>query len=190
MEEDEPSVIDVDPAGDVILEVCCPDGKRSLLVSSKVLTLASPAFADLCNSQFNTDLGNHLTAAKPSIPLSDDNAKAIIVFCNAIHHRTNEVPRTLELTCLENLAVICDKYDCASTLQPWSAMWLQARIEAHAPEELNKLLFAAYVLDSPDAFSRISWEILMVQVGPFVHLPGLTDNDLVTGNILGMSMWL
>lgn len=47
MEEDEPSVIDVDPAGDVILEVCCLDGKRSLLVSSKVLTLASQAFADV-----------------------------------------------------------------------------------------------------------------------------------------------
>ncbi len=57
-------------------------------------------------------------------------------------------------------------------------------------KDLDRLLFAAYVLDSPDAFSRVSWEILFVQVGPFVNLPGLIDYELVTGNILGMSIKL
>lgn len=42
MRKDEASVINVDPNGDAILEVSCPDGKTHLLVSSKVLTLASP----------------------------------------------------------------------------------------------------------------------------------------------------
>jgi len=94
------------------------------------------------------------------------------------------------MTCLEDLAIICDKYNCTSALTPWSAMRLQAGIESLAVEDLDKLLFASYVLDSPDAFSRISWEILFVQVGPFVTIPGVTDHNLVTGDILGMSIKL
>lgn len=65
-------------------------------------------------------------------------------------------------------------------------MWLQAEIESNAAKNLNKLLSAAYVLDIPDAFSRISWEILLAQAGPFVSLSGVTDHSLVFGNILGM----
>jgi len=42
MVADEASVAKIDPNGDTILEVSCPDGERRLLVSSKVLTLASP----------------------------------------------------------------------------------------------------------------------------------------------------
>jgi len=51
---------------------------------------------------------------------------------------------------------------------------LQARIESFTAKDPNKLLFAVYVLDGPDAFSKISWEILLIQVGPFVNLPEVT----------------
>ena len=186
MAEDNASMINVDPNGDIILEVSCPDGKKRLLVSSKVLTLASPVFAAMFSSGFKESLSNQATSGKPPIPLPDDNAEAFTILCNAIHYRTDEVPRTVALACLENLAIICDKYNCTSALTPWNAMWLQAGIESHDAKDLNKLLFAAYVLDVPDAFSRISWEILLAQVGPFVDLPGVTDHGLVTGNMLGM----
>lgn len=149
--------------------------------------LASPVFAKMFNSQFKEGLGNnHPTPAKPPIPLPDDNAEAVVVLCNVIHLRTSEVPKKLALNCLTDLAVICDKYDCTSALAPWSAIWLQAGIASLAVKDLDRLLFAAYVLDSPDAFSRVSWEILFVQVGPFVILPGLIGHELVTGNILSI----
>jgi len=35
-------------------------------------------------------------------------------------------------------------------------MWLQVGVESHDAKDLNKLLFAAYILDILDAFSRIS----------------------------------
>ena len=38
----------------------------------------------------------------------------------------------------------------------WSAMWLQAGIESVAVKDFDKLLFAAYILDNPDTFLRIS----------------------------------
>ncbi len=105
MVEDEASVINMDPNGDVMLEVSCPDGKTLLLVSFKVLTLASAVFATMSNSQFKEDLSNYPTSGKPSIPLPDDNAEAVIVLCNAIHLRTGEIPKNLALACLEDLAV-------------------------------------------------------------------------------------
>jgi len=95
MGEDEASVINIDPNGDTILEVSCPNGKTCLHVSSKVLTLASPVFAKMFNSRFKEGLGNCSTSGKLPIPLPDDNAEAFIVLCNAIHYRTDEVPRTL-----------------------------------------------------------------------------------------------
>ena len=186
MAEDETSVTTVDPNGDTILEVSSSGGKTHLLVSSKVLTLASPVFEAMFNSRFKEGLSHYPTSGKPPIPLPDDNAEAVTILCNAIHYRTNEVPNKLASACLENLAIICDKYDCTSALAPWSAMWLQAEIESNAAKNLNKLLSAAYVLDIPDAFSRISWEILLAQAGPFVSLSGVTDHSLVFGNILGM----
>ena len=155
MAEDKASLISIDHNGDTLLEVSNPDGKTRLLVSSKVLTLASPVFAAMFKSRFKEGLNNHSKSAKPPIPLLDDNAEAVIVLCNAIHLRTSEMPKKLAVACLKDLAVVCDKYDCTSALTPWSAMWLQAGTECLAVEDLDKLLFAAYVLDNPDAFSRV-----------------------------------
>ena len=182
MAEDKVTVVNVDPNGDVILEVSCSDGRIHLLVSSKVLSLASPVFSTMLNSRFKEGLSNHPPTGKRLISLPDDNAEAFTILCNAIHYRTDQVPRKLTLVCLENIAIICDKYDCTSALTPWSAMWLHAGIKSFDAKDLNKLLFAAFVLDDPTAFSRISWEILLAQVGPFVDLPGMTDHDLVTSN--------
>jgi hypothetical protein len=183
MAENEVSVTDIDPHGDVIIELS-PDRKTRLLVSSKVLTLASPVFGKMLSSRFKEGLSNHANQ-KTVIPLPDDNAEAFLVVCNIIHHRNYQVPKKLATDCLENFATICDKYDMLSALAPSSAVLLQTSIETSAAEDFNKLLLAAYLLDVPDAFTRISWEILLIQVGPFIDLPGVSDHDLVSHNLLG-----
>ena len=187
MAEDEVLVVNADPDGDLFLELSLPDGKTRLLVSSKVLTLVSDVFAKMLSSRFKEGLRTHATSEKPLIPLSEDDAEAFIILCKVIHHHMDEVPRTLTPTCLEKIAIICDKYNCTRALAHSSMTWLQAGIETSVAKDFNKLLFAAYVLDIPDAFSRISWEILVVQVGPFFNLPGLTDQDLVSHDLLGIS---
>jgi len=53
-------------------------------------------------------------------------------------------------------------------------------------KDLNKFLFATYVLDILNAFSSVSWKILFVQVGSFVNLSILIGHELVTNNILSM----
>lgn len=84
--------------------------------------------------------------------------------------------------------LICDKYDMTHSLMSWSRIWLRAGIESSAPEHFNKLLLIAYILDIPDSFSKLSWEIISRQAGPSVDLPELVDHDLVRRDVLGMPL--
>ena len=178
----------IDPDGDVFLEFTNSDGSKSqLLVSSKVLTLASPVFRIMFNSQFKESMSNRSTFQKQSIPLPDDDLEAFTVLCNILHHRNFEVPKELTIDSLENLGVICDKYDCTRVLEIWSTIWLKPWIASHRSVNLNKLLLIAFLLNNPYAFSRFSWEIISAHSGQFMVLPGVSDHPLVRYDILGKS---
>ena len=140
------------------------------------------------NSQFKEGLSIRAISRGSPIPLPDEDGPAFLVFCAAIHYQTDEVPRKLDLKCLENLATICDKYRCTSALAPWSTRLLDEVTEGLIGNNLERSFYAAYVLDSPEAFSRISLVILYTQVGPFVHPSGIANDDLVIGNVLGRSV--
>jgi len=85
MAEDKASLISINHNGNTLLEVSGPEGKILLLLSSKVLTLASPVFAAMFKSYFKEGLNNHSKSVKPPILLLDDNTEAVIVLCNASH---------------------------------------------------------------------------------------------------------
>lgn len=183
----EATVVNIDPNGDVFLELSDLDRNVRLLVSSKVLALVSPVFAAMFRSRFKEGLNNGPPPSEvPLIPLPEDDLEAFLVLCKVTHFQIKEVPKSLTSTCLEKFAIICDKYDCVGALKHSSTVWLHAALKTSAVEDFNKLLFAAYVLDIPDAFSRISWQIVLVQVGSFVFLPGLACPDIVTHDLSSM----
>jgi hypothetical protein len=183
-----PPVNAVDPDGDIILELTRPDGKSHLLVSSKVLALASPVFARMFKSQFKEGLSNNSSTSEAPrvIQLSDDDEEAFIFLCNLLHYRRSNVPLKLTVDCLSNLAIICDKWDLTPAVAPFAESWIQG-VACPDRKARNKLFSVAYVLDAPHAFSMLSWEILAAQVGPFVDLPGLSDNELVPNSLISMS---
>ncbi len=172
----------IDPEGDVVLEF----RDEQLLVSSKVLSLVSPVFAAMFKPQFKEGIQFHLAAGEPlTVPLPEDDAKAFILLCKVVHHRSDEIPAEPDISCLENLACICDKYHCTRAIVNSCVLWLQKLIKVAPPEGLNRLLLVAYILDLPEFFSTISWEILLLQAGPFVSLPILADHPLVRHDLLG-----
>jgi len=188
MSEKEASVTDVDPNGDVLLELSGPQGETHLRVSSKVLSLSSMVFAKMLTSQFKEGLSSSSSSGTlHRTPLPDEDVEAFTLLCNVIHFRKDLVPRKPTVTCLENLAIICDKWDFTSAIAASSELWLQNWIRSTGNRDLSKLLFVAYVLDTPDAFSRISWEILIAQVGLFVNLSGLSEHELMPYSLPGMS---
>lgn len=78
--------LDIDPDGDVYL---CTD-KFKLLVSSKVLSVASPVFQKLFGPHFAE--GSQVSSTRPgSVLLSEDNAEALVALCQILHYQFHKV---------------------------------------------------------------------------------------------------
>ncbi|KAL8826154.1 MAG: hypothetical protein Q9191_003978 [Dirinaria sp. TL-2023a] len=124
-------------------------------------------------------------SAPASIRLPEDNAAAMEIFCRAIHYQINDISEPVTPTQLENLAVLCDKYDCVRALKPWTTLWFTAALEDYpSKDSCLKLLVAACALDDPHAFSMVSWEIVVTRQGPIRGLEKLTDHDLMPKTVL------
>ena len=134
------------------------DTSANLLVSSKVLSLASPVFAALLGPKFLE--GNDIRRGVcPVIELHDDDPAAITLICNTLHYRYDSVPTHLEAEQLGQIAILCDKYDCSKSFQPWSEKWLSSS-DGVRFSDLGHLLLATYKLNDPDHFASFSAELI------------------------------
>lgn len=154
-----PSVMDVDPHGDVFL-LLGPSESLSLRVSSKALSLASPVFAALFSPRFSEGqpLSSSLEVRK--VPLPEDDPDAMTQICYAIHfYRT--VPRTLPVPLLESVASLCDKYDLAIALAAWSELWLRDwTVKAKGEDDWVTMMYISAVFMSHWAFHLSSKKLL------------------------------
>jgi hypothetical protein len=181
----ETSFLSIDPDGDITLEFSRSGARTHLQVSSKILSLASPVFARMFKSQFAEGLNNHPTSANSVvIPLPDEDEEAFTVICNALHYRMGSTIPNLSTACLENIAVICDKWDFVNAISPSAEIWL-FNINYKECQDLPRYLIAAYLLDAPCAFGMISWDILMNQVGTPDGLHCGKLDDFIPINLLG-----
>lgn len=166
---------EIDPEGDLYLEV----GTLLLLVSSKVLRLASPVFDKMLSSRFKEGLLNQQGMGKPNVTLPGDDQKGVELVCRILHHRIIQVPLKISNASLYAVAVVCDKYDCVSVLKVWATTWFQYEgLLATLDGSSYDLLSAAYVFDLPEKFSLVSWSMLLQHAGNFTgfqidegHLP-------------------
>jgi len=173
---------------DIALEFTTPEGKAHLLVSSRVLSLASLVFARMFKSRFKEGLGNKTTTVGPvTIPLPEDDEAAFKLLCSVLHFRLSDPTHTPDLDLLLSLFISCDKGDFTNAVIPSAELWLQDVNQSTPSANLNKMLLVAFVLDPPHAFRKISWEILVRQFSPFVDLPRLIDHKLAHNSLLCMS---
>jgi hypothetical protein len=148
----------IDKRGDVILLLGNDDEMAvKLLVSSKVLSLASSVFEAMFNSGFAE--GQDLSPTSPrEVLLPDDDPKYMTYICKLVHMQTSDVPEKLDILSLADFALLCDKYHCADGVRPWSRLW----ISWFTPETpvYAKLLTVAYLLDLPQEFRKVSQNLL------------------------------
>jgi hypothetical protein len=173
----------VNPNHDIVLRLNGYD----LLVSSKVLSLASPVFEAMFKPHFKEGVEHHLRLGEPHIiPLPEDDPEATTLFCQITHHRSRDLPRTPSPLCLENLAIFCNKYICAGSVVGYGTLWIQRHSGSQSLEDLSRLLLLAFVLDLPESFATVSREMLLLRSGLFTSL-WIVDNHPVThGDLLGM----
>jgi hypothetical protein len=101
--------------------------------------------------------GEGLSSSAPRlIPLPDENPPAMALLCHILHFRTGAIPMERDVAALAELAILCDKYDCAGSVKPWSLLWIAEWLPCVGQDGFEKLLFITYGLDLPDAFSKVT----------------------------------
>ena len=150
------------PRGDLTLQVGSgARGLKSIRVSSQVLSIASPVFAQMFISGFHESAVSSSTPDQPFVfPLPEDDPDAVWLMCHVFHPSgvgDLDVPRRL----LESLALLSDKYDCAVALTPWSRMWFEQNINdfSCASRPWDRLC-VAYALGTEEAFWEISKNLI------------------------------
>jgi hypothetical protein len=200
----------IDPDGDIVLQLHqeqpsegAADDKtvgkkpetRELIVSSKVLSLASPVFRVMIGGKFKESV--ELAEKKASsetcdLPLPEDDAEATIIFCRILHFNVNGVPEKPTTVLLEKLAYLCDKYQCISAMKYCGGLWLRNWLlvcdnEDPSIDDLCRLLIFAYVIDLPYEYLGISWKLFLTHkgpfLGPFTQAVMLVDHPLLHQNV-------
>ncbi|VUC21287.1 unnamed protein product [Clonostachys rosea] len=217
--------VEIDPRGDVALQVPCPPpyslvlvvpaepapgqsqgevhttinegarDTRDLVVSSKVLSVASPVFKAMFCGEFSE--GARLAAkegpAPFQLPLPDDDGDAMLLLCKLLHFAIDDVPDLPGLDLLAKLAEVCDRYQCTAVLRHcgncWARNWL-GEFEREAPEleDLCYLFLFAYIADLAAEFSEVAWMLLLQHQGPLTGADSqigiLLDHPLLNQELL------
>lgn len=175
----------IDLAGDVVLKVGPSEPTVDLFVSSKALSLASPVFAAMFSPHFKEV--SALSPVHPSeVVLPEDDPDAMTLLCNCLHFQTDKIPRDLKFPLLKALAILCDKYDAAKAISPWSILWLQKWDTAECEDGFEGLLKVIYALDCAEAFSKISKSAILHQVGIFDTHQRLQGYDMIPERLIGL----
>ncbi|KAE9969894.1 hypothetical protein EG328_006630 [Venturia inaequalis] len=176
----------IDPEGDLRL-VVGPDA-HSIIVSSKILCVASTVFKekllvfkapDEAGDRFVHDVSPGPVDGKMSeaedldtLLLPNDNAKAMILLCNILHFRSQEVPSADEISTGGRLfffASMVHKYACINAVRPITVGWLSSQAVVESIQ-MEKLLVISYRLEDAALFFSSSHELLLTSEDDFLRL--------------------
>ncbi|KAK6823342.1 hypothetical protein RU639_005902 [Aspergillus parasiticus] len=144
----------IDPDGNVILRV---EGRNvaQFLVSSKILSVASPVFAKLFSSKFSEGM-QMISSTCPTISLYEDDPAAMRTIIKILHYQDPMQDNPITAEAFAILAIHCNKYDCIRAITPWTFKWFNDFQSMANAEEHGYLLLAAHFFRSAEQFSRIS----------------------------------
>lgn len=148
----------LDQDGDVTLTVEgeSPGTKRHFLVSSKVLSLASPVFANTFGPGFleGTQMANENC---PKIPVHDDDPAAMGTLLAILRYQERSEVISINAESFAIFSFHCDKCDCIRALRPWMSHWFSHFQSTHnTAVEYGLLLLAAHLFRSSEHFSTLS----------------------------------
>lgn len=160
------------PDGNAVLIL----GQRRFLVSSGILSAASPRFAALFHSASleGTQFGH---SRRPEMELPDTDPYALWIILAVIHYHKTDVIKHHKPTPkqLSSIAIQCSKFDCVEALSPWidclqqasmrnlpfsSAALTGADVDEYHKEYAYKLVAAHHFRHGP-SFKKISKKAIL-----------------------------
>ncbi|KAL5344886.1 hypothetical protein ACLOAV_010283 [Pseudogymnoascus australis] len=151
--------------GDTIL-VIGPDEAR-LCVQSCLLQAASKVFKAMFGPHYKEGQHSGLNGSKKEIPLPEDDVGAMTIICAVIHYRNDILPGELSSSEVLQISIIADKYDCKVALKHAAHHWLDHRNVVSLKEQME-LMTAAYLLDHAQAFSDITYAMIMEHTASYL----------------------
>ena len=158
----------IDDEGDVILVLGEPPVSH-IKVSSKILSVASKPLRALLSDKFKE--GQQLIEKKNGrsgpayVELPEDDKEAMLVLCQVLHFRKVEGCPSINL--LNNVAILCDKYDCSQALHFASSTWLAAYLPFVDQPNHEGLLADAYLFKNPAYFQAYTKRLITTCSGTF-----------------------
>jgi hypothetical protein len=138
------------PEGDILLRGAHKGSNDLLLVSSQVLSKASASFSKLL--QTRTLPTSQSFAFTNEVKLPDDDGDALLTICNILHGRSRQVPDSLPLEGLKEIARSCNRHQLTDVLLPWSPKWLDHAFSVAVEKELYTVFAIAVDLGVPSIF--------------------------------------
>jgi len=152
----------LDKDGDAILSIedLSTHNTIQFLVSTKVLSLASPVFAKMFGPDFEE--GHQLRReGLVHVRLGDDDATAMEIILKAVHYNYTKQLDAIDAEGLASLAIHCDKYNCRDALYPWISYWFNSfEQRTLSSQDLGFLVLAAYKFGERKHFADISTRAL------------------------------
>ena len=172
MEDYSDGVIYLDPSGDLRLlidahgnqkqagrEGGIEQGTRTLVVSSKVLCLASPVWRAMFNSS------GHFAEACSSagvreVRLADDDPDALLLVLRIAHLQFRDISTELAFKQLLNIALVCDKYDISELVRPWLPQWLGWLKPMMSQPGYEEWLFIAWTFGDARDYEKLASQLV------------------------------
>jgi len=161
----------VDPDGDHILLV----EANEILVSSKLLTLASPVFRRMLEGRFKEPgepKESQFTGSPFRLQLHETNFESMLLLCRLLHLQW--VSQEVSLESIKKLAELVDFYDCSRPFQFISPALIEPLLCAGSIDTHHALLPVCYHLRCASAFAAVTKRLILNETNPLSKVVSLT----------------
>ncbi|KAM7208355.1 hypothetical protein V8F20_001333 [Naviculisporaceae sp. PSN 640] len=168
------------------------DVRIKMRVCSKILIMVSPVFRKMLTGEFKEAVDFRASKASSPSPASiytlelhEDSAEAAIVLFSSLHHCDVDPVLLGDPFILEDLALICDKYQCDKAMRLRGELLIREKLDhvqdwlsrqnPNAPKDimtmrhfrgnLTKALILAYALRLPKQFMELGWYLFVLEPG-------------------------
>jgi hypothetical protein len=119
---------------------------------------------------------------KWTLTASDWDGEGFLLLMNKLHHKTREVPRTIELEKLAKVAVLVDYYGCHEAVELWAETWISNlhsdMTESFYSKELLLKLTISWVFSDRKKFRSLTEVAIRTSRGPIPTLGLLIPNQI------------
>lgn len=174
-------IVEIAPAGDIILIVGKAENATRFKVNSAALRMASKVFEAMLSPKYAEGQALATNSTSPcEIKLEDDDAKCLEIILNAIHFRNSKTPSQIHSDDIVSFATLVDKYFLHEALQLAIDQWL----DASPSDILHDFLQASIILGHAESFRKTTLSMLLSHTTSYSRAEGV-DRDAKFLHVLG-----